>query len=194
MRPTPKQLAYLRVLAQRTGETFVYPQTVAQASAEIERLQKRPKSTRTEQRLDRREIQTALAERPDDASRIRADETAGYGSTATWTDKAWDDSPEPKVGKRTQLARYTISAGERIVYGQRIDGVVRVIDRPANGEGRAYLVDRGLTSKAELDALVADYVAVSERRDKPGVLVDLDAEAIGPPPEQTLEEREAAHA
>lgn len=193
MRPTPKQLAYLRVLAQRTGETFTYPQTIAQASAEIERLLKRPSSTRVEQSLDRREVQTALAERPADATRIREDETAGYGSSAKWTDKPWEHD-DYQVGKRVELDRYHISDGERVIYGQRVDGVVRVVDRPAQGEGRAYLVDRGLTTKAELDALVADYVQVSERRDKPGVLVDLDAEAVGPPPEQSVEEREATHA
>lgn len=192
MRPTPKQLAYLRTLAQRTGQTFAYPQTAAEAGAEINRLLNVNPSTRIEQRLDRQAVSADLAERPHDATRIRADETNGYGSTATWTDKPWEDE-DHKVGKRTELARYTISTGERVIYGQRVDGVVRVTDRPATGAGRSYLVDRGLTSKAELDALVADYVAVSVPRDKPGVLVDLDAGAVAPPPELTVE-REAAHA
>jgi hypothetical protein len=77
------------------------------------------------------------------------------------------------IGERVELARYTISAGERIVFGQRVDGVVRVTDRPADG-GRAFLVERGLTSKAELDALVDDYVEQSEQRDEPAVLVPTD--------------------
>ncbi|TML97578.1 MAG: hypothetical protein E6G10_24510 [Actinobacteria bacterium] len=42
------------------------------------------------------------------------------------------------------------------------------------GPGRSFLVERGLTSQAELEALVADYVAQSERRDEPAVLVRLD--------------------
>jgi hypothetical protein len=46
------------------------------------------------------------------------------------------------VGKRVELARYTIRAGERVVYGQRINGVVRVTDNPASGRARAYLVER----------------------------------------------------
>ena len=29
------------------------------------------------------------------------------------------------VGVRVELARYVISAGERVIYGQRVDGVVR---------------------------------------------------------------------
>jgi hypothetical protein len=193
MRPTTKQLAYLRHLAERTGETFTYPHTMAEASAEIDRLKRRKPSTRIERKLDRREIQDALAARPDDATRIREDETAGYGSTATWTDQRWEHD-EYQVGKRVELARYTISIGERVLYGQRVDGLVRVTDRPATGAGRSYLVDRGLTKKAELDALVADYLVVSVRRDKPGVLVDLDAPAVEPPPALSLEEREAAHA
>ena len=36
--PTAKQLAYLRALANRAGQTFIYPRTRAQASREIERL------------------------------------------------------------------------------------------------------------------------------------------------------------
>ena len=35
-----------------------------------------------------------------------------------------------RVGKRVELARYTIPAGERVLYGQRINGVVRFL--PAN--------------------------------------------------------------
>jgi hypothetical protein len=35
--PTAKQLAFLRALAQRTGETFASPRTRAEASSEIRR-------------------------------------------------------------------------------------------------------------------------------------------------------------
>ena len=57
-----------------------------------------------------------------------------------------------------ELARYTISVGERVVLGQRVLGVVRLVDVPAEGRGRRYLIERALTSKAELDAIVADYL------------------------------------
>lgn len=65
----------------------------------------------------------------------------------------------PTVGERVELARYTVCGGERILYGQRIDGVVRVTDRPADGPGRAYLVECGLERDGytALRALVADY-------------------------------------
>jgi hypothetical protein len=64
------------------------------------------------------------------------------------------------VGERVELARYTVPAGERVVYGQRVNGVVRVTDVPAHGHGRAYLVERGVEHDGHdaLKALVADYV------------------------------------
>ena len=49
---------------------------------------------------------------------------------------------------------------------------VRVVDKPAeDGAGRSFLVERGLTSQAELEGLVADYVAQSELRDELAALV-----------------------
>ena len=77
------------------------------------------------------------------------------------------------AGPLTPLARYVISSGERVVHGQRVDGVVRLVDKPAEGAGRSYLVERGLTSYAELQAIVADYVQQSVLRDEPAVLVRL---------------------
>ena len=69
----------------------------------------------------------------------------------------------PQVGPRTELARYTFPAGERVIYGQRVDGVVRVVDRPAAPGGRAYLIERGIETKSELDALITDYLTTSQR-------------------------------
>ena len=64
-----------------------------------------------------------------------------------------------------ELARYRISAGERVLKGQRVLGVVRVVDIPANGHGRRFLVERELTTKVELDAIVADYLDQAQRWD-----------------------------
>ena len=68
------------------------------------------------------------------------------------------------VGERVELARYTVAGGERVLYGQRVDGVVRVSDHPATQGGRCYLVERELEQEgpgayAALQALVADYLA-----------------------------------
>ena len=72
-----------------------------------------------------------------------------------------------RVGERVELARYTVPAGERILYAQRVDGVVRVTDVPARGRGRAYLVERELEQDgySALKALVSDYVRQGELLD-----------------------------
>ena len=73
------------------------------------------------------------------------------------------------VGERIELARYTVPVGERVLYGQRVNGVVRVTDVPAGGRGRAYLVERELEQDGydALKALVADYL------DQAGLLEDV---------------------
>ena len=63
-----------------------------------------------------------------------------------------------QTNERVELARYTVSAGERIVHGKRVLGVVRLVDDPASGDGRHYVIERELTTMGELEALVADYL------------------------------------
>jgi hypothetical protein len=177
-KPTSRQLTYLRSLADRTGQTFAYPRTARQASAEIERLKHARPSSRTEVRIERKLIADQIAAGPADSARVADHEIAGHGSSATWVqnrpqEPIVPDAPEPskrppapKVGKRTELARYTVPTGERVIYGQRVDSVVRVTDRPAGAAkpgDRAYLVERGLELKDELDALIADYLATAEK-------------------------------
>jgi len=68
---------------------------------------------------------------------------------------------ESRVGQtnaRVELARYSLSAGERLIYGRRVLGVVRLVDEPADGHGRRYIIERELTVMAELEAIVADYL------------------------------------
>jgi hypothetical protein len=85
-------------------------------------------------------------------------------TTATVIETRRNGNPVGDVGERVELARYVVPAGERVVYGQRLNGVVRVTDVPASGRGRAYLVERGLEhdGHAALKALVADYVNQSQ--------------------------------
>ena len=82
------------------------------------------------------------------------------------------------AGQRTELARYRLSTGERVLYGQRINGAVAVVDVPAGEFGRVYLVERHLESKAALDALVSDYLAATQRRDAPAAQRSAAAERV----------------
>ena len=87
-----------------------------------------------------------------------------------------------QTNARVELARYSLSAGERVIYGQRIRGVVRLVDVPAQGRSRRYLIERELTSMAELEAIVADYLDQAARWDAipaagPCCLADQTAEA-----------------
>ena len=36
-----------------------------------------------------------------------------------------------QTNERVELARYTISGGEHVIYAQRVLGVVRLVDEPA---------------------------------------------------------------
>ena len=63
-------------------------------------------------------------------------------------------------GQRVELATYTTDTGEpRRLVGQRIDGIVHIHDEPTVDNGTSYLVEQGLTSNSELQALIDDYVA-----------------------------------
>ena len=93
--PTPRQLACLKSLAARTGGTFAYPRTRAQASAEIKRLLAAKPSAVGDRARERADVQRDLAERPDDATAIRPDDTVGWGSTARWAHHPENDRPRP---------------------------------------------------------------------------------------------------
>jgi hypothetical protein len=82
-KPTGAQLRYLRQLADQSGTTFTPPATRRQASAEIARLKRRPRSARFERGDDRRAVDRARPEQQP-ASSVRDDEIQGYGSSATW--------------------------------------------------------------------------------------------------------------
>jgi hypothetical protein len=149
-RPTRRQLAYLKTLADRAGQTFTYPISRQEASMEIARLKRATPSTRTERRVEHKVIADAIATGPLDSSRVRDDELVGYGSSATWAQnqatEPVDPAPRvvprltPQVGPRSELARYTVPAGQRVIYGQRVDGIVSflpddhvVLDEPRGG-------------------------------------------------------------
>ncbi len=84
-------------------------------------------------------------------------------TTKTTTTTATATGQRP-TGQRVELATYATDSDEpRVLIGQRVDGIVRVTDEPADGQGRSYLVEPQLESKAALDALVDDYLAKAKR-------------------------------
>ena len=77
------------------------------------------------------------------------------------------EHPGHGTGQGVELARYSVTdGGRRILYRQRCDGHVRVVDRPAGG-GRSYLVERELEldGPEAVDAIVADYLRQARRFD-----------------------------
>jgi len=166
--PTPRQLRYLRSLALQTATSFATPRTRRQASDEIARLRwlkDRGPAPSFGDVLDDQES-------PAYATAVTAGEVCGFGSAATWrrhsSHSVISARRRVQVGERTELARYAVASGERVLYGQRIDGCVRITDRPASGEGRSYLVERGLEHDGygALKALVADYLHQARELDE----------------------------
>jgi hypothetical protein len=70
---------------------------------------------------------------------------------------------ERTTNERVELTRYTIATGERVIYRQRVLGVVRLLDLPADGHGRRYVIERGVSVRAELEAIVEDYLDQADR-------------------------------
>lgn len=66
---------------------------------------------------------------------------------------------EKHTGQPQVLATYQSHEGERQLVGQRVNGTVHISDIPTGDQGRVYLVEKGLTSMAELQAIVDDYTA-----------------------------------
>jgi hypothetical protein len=91
VKPTAKQLRYLRDLANNRGQTFRYPETRAQASAEIRRasaeirrLRAHKADSRLQRAIERREGERAVPREQFDAAAVRPEEIRGYGSHARW--------------------------------------------------------------------------------------------------------------
>jgi hypothetical protein len=84
VKPTTKQLAYLRALAHRTGQTFTPPATRADASREIRRLREATPSSQQELGEERRAIRDALSQGDGARAAVRDEEITGYGSSCEW--------------------------------------------------------------------------------------------------------------
>ncbi|HEY4277623.1 MAG TPA: hypothetical protein VGM91_05355 [Conexibacter sp.] len=83
--PTAKQLRSLRSLALSRGQTFSYPKTKAQASAEIRRLLQVHGQDAVDRQIEADELEGVRA--PRDATAIREGEIVGHGSSARWSQR-----------------------------------------------------------------------------------------------------------
>src|SRR4051812_42530365 len=88
--PTAKQLRTLRSLALSRGQTFSYPATKAQASAEIRRLLQAGRHSFLDRQIEADELQRVST--PRDATAIREDEVLGHGSNARWANNRGERS------------------------------------------------------------------------------------------------------
>jgi hypothetical protein len=88
-RPTARQLAYLKALAQRTGQSFTWPTTRAAASSEIRRLKAAAPSSQLEREIERHDWAGEAAAREANCDvPIRPDELTGFGAQCTWRQRS----------------------------------------------------------------------------------------------------------
>ena len=166
--PTDRQLRYLRLLAAKSASTFAYPATRREASVEIDRLRRierdAPMPFSEEHHTDEVDLSYATA--------VHESEVSGFGASTTWRAGPWRAplTGAPSIGARgpAELARYAVSAGERIIVGTRTGTALTVTDRPACGDGKSYLVERFADEDrdASVHALVADYLAQARELDE----------------------------
>jgi hypothetical protein len=192
-KPTSKQLAYLRVLANQTETTFVTPRDRRQASSEIERLRgfKRQNGKHFEP-ASRAGDEMTYATAPD------ASEIEGFGAGAKWRTSrretptrngrsSSDGAPcSAEDGARRSprmLATYTDGGGEEreLIAVALSDGTL-VIDRVAGSGYHPRLVGRlHADEPAENARLLAHLYLDDERRGRcrPVTDADLTASADG---------------
>ena len=96
IKPTPRQLRYLRTLAEQTGTTFTTPRTIGEASRMIEAMQKRKPTPSDDVERERHALSVDMATQRGDGAQITAEELSGYSSSATWTTDA-GEQPGPRV-------------------------------------------------------------------------------------------------
>ena len=77
-----------------------------------------------------------------------------------------------ETGEAKILATYHCDEGTRQLIAQRVRGKVALSDVPGGDEGRVYLVARHVPALAELDGLVADYLALAAELGRPPMQSD----------------------
>jgi hypothetical protein len=83
--PRPRQVSYLKSLAEQTGTSFTYPKTLKEASREIDRLLTLKESGQVEMaiRLSDGEVEPLETELVY-ATGVQPGEIVGFGSAARW--------------------------------------------------------------------------------------------------------------
>ncbi len=132
------------------GETFTPPRNEREAYGAIARLKTRPRTSGAEIQRERRQISDDMATCRGDAAQVQADETDGYGSSATWS--------RPEL-----LATFTALDGtEHRLFGRRGEHGVRVMDHGPGSlrdrTGRRTLVADGLTRLSDLKIAVHSWL------------------------------------
>jgi hypothetical protein len=135
----PKQLSYLKALANRTGTSFTYPTTAAQASAEIKRLKSLKARGTSFAELDTKHGRAPKLTRTVSVSApILRSEIRGYGSSAGWERAASmandhvNAPAEPTRGQRRFLNDLQANAGERVYNPSTAHKASSEIDRLRN--------------------------------------------------------------
>ena len=77
------------------------------------------------------------------------------------------------AGRIVELKRYEVSAGQRALQAQRIDGRVALMDVPVEPRRSLYLVERHLESPAGLQGLADEYAQRSEACGTPAIQATL---------------------
>jgi hypothetical protein len=127
LKPTSKQLRYLRYLAEQTGSSFAYPRSAAEARREIERLRGVKTDSRSDIRRERRQVADDMATRRGDAAQVHASELTGYGSSATWTDPY--PAARPTEKQLAYLRHLADQAGEESSEPETLQEASREIER-----------------------------------------------------------------
>jgi hypothetical protein len=185
---TGKQLAYLRVLANQTGTTFVTPSDGRQASSEIERLRRLKRQNGTHL-----ETASRAGDEMTYATGPAASEIEGWGASAKWrtsrreitarTGRPSRDgrpcSAEDGARSPCRLATYTDGGGEnRELISMAVSDGTLVIDRLAGSGWDPRLVGRLQADEpAENAALLAHLYLHDERRGHCRPVTDADLTA-----------------
>jgi hypothetical protein len=161
--PSARQLSYLKALAVRTGTSFAYPRTRAQASAEIERLRQ------LEALAAEREEPVCDERAPAYAAAVRPDEVSGYGASARWRHEpapARRPAEDASVARNSDRARAAPQTRERAPaarlgsYAVPRNGELRELVRVAGAGGSTLVVDRRASDLG--DARLVAHLAADE--------------------------------